>query len=300
MELYQLRTFVTVAEEKSISGAAKRLSTTPASVSMHIKSLETEFDVQLFVRTHQGVEITDKGKILEAQARQTLESAQAFAHHASELRDQIMGRVQIGLCASARYLRLADWLETCRRDYPAIEKIFIQSQSGSILRAIQAEKLDIGFVFAQVDDPLFYSHRLTMAELVIALPQAWSHRLESTTWENLAQLQWITAAEDCPFQPILDDLFTAQGLSYQKAAQTSDETTRFELVSAGVGASLLEKSEALLGVEQGLICIHDSAPIVCPLSLIMASHRQFEPLLQAVYRQIVQAWQIQPIADSSA
>ncbi len=42
MELYQLRTFVTVAEEEHLTRAAERLHTSQPSVSGHIKALEEE------------------------------------------------------------------------------------------------------------------------------------------------------------------------------------------------------------------------------------------------------------------
>ena len=57
MELYHLRTFITVAETGSVTQAARRLFMTPPSVTAHIKSLEDELQVQLFRRTAQGWEL---------------------------------------------------------------------------------------------------------------------------------------------------------------------------------------------------------------------------------------------------
>lgn len=72
MELNYLQTFVVVAEEKTITHAAQRLFTTPSSISVHIKNLEEELGVQLFVRTPRGMQITEKGQILLEKARHTL------------------------------------------------------------------------------------------------------------------------------------------------------------------------------------------------------------------------------------
>jgi DNA-binding transcriptional LysR family regulator len=47
MDLHQLRIFVTVAAEHSVTRAAKRLFMTPPSVSAHIKALESELGVRI-------------------------------------------------------------------------------------------------------------------------------------------------------------------------------------------------------------------------------------------------------------
>src|SRR5690348_11314199 len=105
MELYQLRTFLVVAEEKSITRAAKRLFTTPPSISAHIKMLEDEWNVSLFRRTAKGMEITEKGELLRRKAEVTLLSAQDLANHATELLGCLMGSLRIGLSSSATFLR---------------------------------------------------------------------------------------------------------------------------------------------------------------------------------------------------
>src|ERR1700730_1893012 len=106
MELYQLRTFLIVAEEGSITRAAKRLFTTPPSISAHIKMLEDEWSVILFRRTAKGMEITEKGEILRTKAEATLLAAQDLSNHATELLECLMGSLRIGLTASATFLRI--------------------------------------------------------------------------------------------------------------------------------------------------------------------------------------------------
>ncbi len=74
MELYQIKTFVVVAEEGNMTRAAKRLHASQSTISLHIKSLEEEFDVRLFLRTPKGMQPTPEGKQLLEKARDILDS----------------------------------------------------------------------------------------------------------------------------------------------------------------------------------------------------------------------------------
>ena len=68
MELKQLQFFVVSADMGSFKRAAEVLYTTQPHVSKIIKTLETELKVELFNRNAVGVELTEDGKKVYAQA----------------------------------------------------------------------------------------------------------------------------------------------------------------------------------------------------------------------------------------
>ncbi len=75
MTLQQLKYAVTVAEEGTISDAAKKLFMSQPSLTNAIKELEHEMQITIFNRTNKGIVISNIGDEFLAYARQVLEQA---------------------------------------------------------------------------------------------------------------------------------------------------------------------------------------------------------------------------------
>ncbi len=279
MEFYQLRSFVVVAEECSITQAAKRLYTTPPSVSAHIKALEEELGICLFERLSSGMKLTPKGDVIRKKAEATLRAAQDVVNYATEIQSHLMGALCVGINASARFLRIPEMIMRMQEKHPGMELIVVNSSSGQILSALKSHKLDVGYIFGPVVDTQITSHFLCNTELVIAAPPDWEETVEKADWKKLATLPWIdTSYEDCPFQLKLNDIFRSKGLSYVKAARSADETTRRDLVVAGAGLSLLLKQEAEEN-DSKPVRIVATEPFDCPLHIAYLTDQTTNPLI---------------------
>ncbi len=290
MELHQLEVFVIVAEEENITRAAKRLFTTPSSISMTVKSLEDELGVQLFQRTSRGMQITERGRLLYDKAQNTLRAAQELANYAAEIQSNLIGRVIVGLNSPPPKMRVTEWVRDINKNYTGIDLQLVSSHSGRIMEHLKTGAIDVGFVCGKIDDPQLTSYYLTDFELVVGVPMQWQDELRHATWEQLAQYPWIGADIYCPFQTWAQAIFEQHALNYQRAIQTDDDATRIALVMAGVGLSLLEASEARQEAEKGKLFIPELDPIYCPLLVVCATHRQHEPLIKAVRERIIKQW----------
>ena len=69
MEIRELRAFTAVAEEGSVSAAARRLHVSQSALSQTIQALERQLGVQLLVRRTTGVATTKAGTVLLREAR---------------------------------------------------------------------------------------------------------------------------------------------------------------------------------------------------------------------------------------
>jgi len=290
VELYQLRTFLIVAEEKSITRAAKRLFTTPPSVSAHIKALEDEWNVSLFRRTPKGMEITEKGALLRRKAEETILAAQDLANHATELLDSLMGSLRVGLCSSATFLRIPQLFEYFQSNHPGVEFQLLGKASGQAIGEVEENALDAAFVFGTVSDPSIAIHKLGSCEVVVACPKQWESKVVGADWASLAALPWIYADMYCAFQIITDQMFLARGLKCQRLVETDSERAKLDLITAGIGIALLEKTEADEAVRAGKAIIWPTDVIKCDLAFIYSSKRNQDPLIASLRNAVLNIW----------
>ncbi|MFN4100004.1 MAG: LysR family transcriptional regulator, partial [Pararhodobacter sp.] len=89
------RSFVAVAEEESLSAAARILGLTQPTVSRHIDLLESALGTRLFLRSSQGMRLTDRGAELLSEARAMAASASALERLASAPSDAGRGIVRL-------------------------------------------------------------------------------------------------------------------------------------------------------------------------------------------------------------
>ena len=75
MTLQQLKYVVTVAEQGSISGAAKELFISHPRITKAIKERYQEKQITIFQRTNKGIIVSGEGDVFLAYARQVLEQA---------------------------------------------------------------------------------------------------------------------------------------------------------------------------------------------------------------------------------
>ncbi|HWF62794.1 MAG TPA: LysR family transcriptional regulator [Nitrospira sp.] len=99
MEIYQLRTFVTVARERSITRASELLFLSQPAVSAHIKTLEDELGLVLFDRTPRGMSLTGHGTKLLEKAEQMLTLHRDLMDEARRIKVGVSGKSMWGRTA---------------------------------------------------------------------------------------------------------------------------------------------------------------------------------------------------------
>lgn len=95
LDLNEIAIFSCVAEEASLTRAARRLGMPKSTVSRKLTALEERLRARLLHRTPRRVELTDAGRALHVEARTALAQIGDAAERVSEHGDALRGKVRV-------------------------------------------------------------------------------------------------------------------------------------------------------------------------------------------------------------
>lgn len=292
MELYQLRTFVTVAEEGHLTRASQRLHTSQPAVSAHIKSLEEELGVSLFVRTPKGMTLTREGIALKERAETALEAVESLHKEASAMREKVVGTARIGFHIDPRYLKIDLFLSHMRQHYPELDFHLLQRWTWQQPEDFKKNMLDGGFVYGAPTFTELDAVTLKKMNVVVVGPAQWKSQLAKADWKDLAQMPWIWTPPNCNFSRIAGKAFESRNLKPNKVTLADQEPLINTLVSSGIGLSLMLEEEARDAQADGRVTIWKKAIETIDLNFIYAKKRASDPMVQAVVEAVCQVWQV--------
>ncbi|MEF3697858.1 LysR family transcriptional regulator [Desulfolutivibrio sp.] len=298
MELYQLRTFVTVAETGNLTRAAQRINASGPAVSAQIKALEEELGLELFARTARGMRLTDAGRELVERARRTLEAAGELLSAAGSFRAEAVGVVRIGLNNEPGRLRMPEFLARMRADHPRIELHLMQYSTADALDGLVTGELDAAFAYVTGNDPGAEMAGLPLCRVDMAIvgPASWRGRIEEADWGELSGMPWVWFPARCPFQFLLEETFAHKGFSLNKVIVGDNDSTLRALVAAGCGLTLLRRDDALDACAAGDVCVWEREPMSLALSFLYRRTREADPVIRAVCGVVGEVWDEAPDA----
>lgn len=136
MDLRLARTFVTVAEIGTVSGAARRLRIAQPALSRQIAALEHEFGLKLFDRTRGRLLLTVEGEQLLVDCQRLLNQAAAVGERAQLLRRGETGVLRVA--ASPQFIEgvIAQFWHEFAERYPNVELKVVEALGWANIRAM--------------------------------------------------------------------------------------------------------------------------------------------------------------------
>jgi LysR family transcriptional regulator, hca operon transcriptional activator len=242
MELRHLRYFVAVAEEKSITVAAKRrLRTAQPSLSRQLRELESEVGARLMTRSASGIELTAAGKTFLDHARLALAQVEAAAAAARRAAHPEERTLALGFLSGCEPEWLPGVMHVLREELPAIEVTISSKHSPQLAEGLATGKLDAAFLRPEERYPDLVYKVLVSEPLIVVLPS--DHRLasrEAISLPDLAGETFIGMADQAPvLRSIIEDYIRRSGVDLKPTHKVEYLSMAMSLVASTRGVALL-------------------------------------------------------------
>ena len=174
MDIRQLRYFISIAEEGSLSAASHKLHVAQPSLSKHVINLENELGVKLLDRSPRGVLLTEAGTLLLEHARGISASLEQCREIVRQSGGTASGSVAFGFPPSISMVLSVPLAETVRIELPNVRLRATEAMSGFIKSWIDDETVDLGFLYDIEGSRHFKARHLLDESLhFYSAPDAW-------------------------------------------------------------------------------------------------------------------------------
>lgn len=294
MELYLLRTFVTVAEQGHLTKAATLLHVSQPAVSGQVKALEESLGLKLFERSPTGVRLTKAGEALLPKAKATLAAANELSLGAKRLVGQLTGKARVGTILDPGVIRLGELISALLGAHPWFEVELSHGISTWAMEGVSNGTLDAAFFMGSGFHSNVRDVRLAELTYHCVAPRAWQERIERGGWNEVATLPWIRPPRQSPHQRMQEELFAPRRLNPATIIEADQEASISTLVKAGIGIGLMRADLADAAERAGEIFVWRDTTARTALSFVHARGREKDPTIMALLDAVDEVWHGSP------
>ncbi len=282
MEIYQLKTFVVVAREGSITRASEQLHLSQPAVSAHVKALEETLGLALFDRTARGMRLTRDGRRLLVKAEQTLGAHREMLDEATRIKGKLTGRLRVGVGANSGPEGIGQLLTMLSERCPEVEVSLKQADSHDVIDGLLCDRLDAGFYNETTEsDPRLTTVQASTFGIYLVAPPGLVTVTQPPNWAALADVPWICPTVESCCGRAAESLFRQHGIRPQRIISTDRESVTRTLIAAGIGVGLLHGYSARAARSQGEVEIVCEARRSVRVLFAHLASRAGDPLLEA-------------------
>ncbi|MBS3797646.1 LysR substrate-binding domain-containing protein [Pseudoalteromonas sp. BDTF-M6] len=247
--LRQLRVFVAVAQELSITTAANKLCLSKPAISMALSELEKQLGQQLFDRHNNRLLINEQGRRLLPLADELLARTRDIEHLFNQ-QGAITGKLNIGASDTLGNQVAPFLLRDFRATSGHLEQALYISNTAKICQKLCEFELDIGMVEGRVQHDELHSIPWLGDEMVVAChPQHPLAQLSAPTLADLEQQHWLLREPGSGTREYFLNHLGARLSQWQLAFELNSTSAIINSTAAGLGITCLSR-RALSQAEQ--------------------------------------------------
>ena len=236
--LNQLQSFLAVAREGSVSGAAEKLYVTQPSISAAVSALSRELEVDLTERVGRGIGLTPAGEAFRPYAADVLGLIEQGKQAAREAADVSMRSLRLVAVATAAEYVVPALLRSFHRLYPEINLSLEVANRANVFERVLEHEVDVAIAGRPPDDERIAGLAFLKNEIaLIVAPDDALAGGRPVRPEQLADRVWLMREHGSGTRQLVVEFLADHELRPQTLTLGSNGAIK-EAVRLGLGVSL--------------------------------------------------------------
>jgi LysR family hydrogen peroxide-inducible transcriptional activator len=236
--LRQLRYFEALSRHCHFGRAAEACAISQPSMSTQIKELEDSLGAVLFERGARQVRLTSFGEGFAARVRDILRSVDELSDFARASRDQLLGRLRIGVIPTVAPYLLPTLIGNLARDYAGIDIHVRETLTRKLIEELLEGRLDTAIVALPVSEPSLAEVALFSEDFVLVRPGE-DEGKPAPHVESLREMRLLLLEEGHCFRDQALSFCHMHASPPRELLDASSLSTLVQMVGAGIGVTLI-------------------------------------------------------------
>jgi len=277
MDLKKLRTFVTVAEQGTVSLAAETLRITQPALSRQLQDLQAELGVALFSQVGRRLRLTAEGASLLPECRFLLAHAEALVERGRSLAEGDRGVLRVGATPHLVAKVFPGLIHKFAAKFPDVRLQTVEGGGLEQLEALRRGDLHAAISTLEGSESEFTAFPLPPSQLMVAYRPGAAFRLgERVEVEQLADLPLLVLAPNFAIRKTFDAACRLARVTPRISLESTAPETLLALAREGHGLAIVPTTAQIDSRKLRLApLMFQGSPLSMPIGVLWNSqHRQ--------------------------
>ncbi|MDR5832908.1 LysR substrate-binding domain-containing protein [Caballeronia sp. LZ034LL] len=303
MTLTELKYIVAVARERHFGRAAEACFVSQPTLSVAIKKLEDELNVQIFERGTSEVSVTPIGEQIVTQAQRVLEQTLAIKEIAKQGKDPLVGPLRLGVIYTIGPYLLPTLVKQMIKAVPQMPLMLQENYTLKLIELLKQGEIDVAIMALPFPETGLMVRALYDEPFVVAMPSghAWENRAKIDADDLKQETMLLLGSGHCFRDHVLGVCpelmrFSQNADGIQKTFEGSSLETIRHMVASGVGITVLPRMSVsevkphAPGIDSGLLSYVPFDEPVPDRRVVLAWRKSFTrlPAIDAISDAIAQ------------
>ena len=280
--LNQLRIFLKVVQNQSVTKASEELHLTQPAVSIQLKNFQDQFEIPLTEVVGRKIYVTDFGKEIAEAAAQILEQVNTIDYKTLAYKGQLFGKIKISVVSTGKYVMpyfLADFLKM----HPGVELEMDVTNKNKVVNSLENNDVDFALVSILPDKMKVEKIDLMQNKLFLVGNSDEKIQPKKSTEDLLINTPLLFREKGSGTRQIMERFINQNNITINKRMELTSNEAIKQAILAGLGYSIMP----LIGIRKEIqnkdlqIIPLKGLPIKTDWSLIWVKGKNHNPASHA-------------------